>query len=48
MLDIYGSSEVPSMGHGRIEIAGVVLQGDDVSKLNSILDGHYKPQGSSA
>ena len=46
MLDIYGKTDVPSMGHGRIEIAGVVLQGDDVTKLSNILDGHYRPKGS--
>ena len=44
MVDIYGNSDVPSMGHGKIEIAGVVLQGEDVTKLNSILEGGYRPK----
>jgi hypothetical protein len=34
------------MGHGKIEIAGVVLQPDDVMKLNKIIDGQYQVEGS--
>lgn len=33
--------EALPQGHGRIEIAGVVLEPEDVTKLNSILEGNY-------
>lgn len=40
MMKTYGADQehIP-MGHGKIEIAGVVLQPDDVMKLNKIIDG---------
>jgi hypothetical protein len=38
MVDIYA-------GHGKIEIAGVELEPNDVYKLNKILDGEYKIAG---
>lgn len=33
--------EALPQGHGRIEIAGVVLEAEDVTKLNNILEGNY-------
>ena len=46
MIKTYGGDQEQfSMGHGKIEIAGVVLQPDDVMKLNKIIDGQYQVQG---
>lgn len=35
MIELYGGKQ----GHGRIEIAGVALEQEDVKKLSNILEG---------
>lgn len=43
MVDIYAGPRT----HGKIEIAGVQLEPNDVVKLNKILDGEYQLAGTS-